>query len=325
MYDLLLSSDMMVRDPDGLAETFVGKLGAYSHPRWRQAFPNHAYVAHFLRVNMSRAVAPTTLEPQGHLDKPNEGDPFFHDFLKSLEDFQGRRRPMKTHATVIVAEDVDRVLDRLHRRRVPFRLAQTTPEMPWERFWIGSTPENVRYDPSWDGGLCIEFIPTWSLRLPEEAFASPTPEPVDPKPGEMVRVVGRGFIVRDLDETVRKLSENLEMEPSGPIEDVPGEGYRRARYGFRLAQSATLDLIEPTRWNSDAGVYMHNWGPGPYYTRISVHGMDAKADDLKRRGTNFTLHPDSDAVGGRPILRVDPADLQGHLFEFVEHAPAGAS
>lgn len=89
MFELLMSADMMVPDPDGMTEKLVDKLGVYKHERWRQAFDNHPYIAHFLRVHKSLAVAPTRIEPQWHLDKPNPGDPLFHDFLESLKDFQG--------------------------------------------------------------------------------------------------------------------------------------------------------------------------------------------------------------------------------------------
>jgi hypothetical protein len=64
MFDLLMSADMMVPDPDGMTELLVSKLGIYSHPRWRQAFEDHPYIAHFLRVHKSLAISPTRVEPQ---------------------------------------------------------------------------------------------------------------------------------------------------------------------------------------------------------------------------------------------------------------------
>ena len=46
-------------DPDRMAGLLVEKLGIYGHPNWRQAFENHPYIAHFLRVHKSLAMAPT--------------------------------------------------------------------------------------------------------------------------------------------------------------------------------------------------------------------------------------------------------------------------
>ena len=82
---------------------------------------------------------------------------------------------------------------------------------------------------------------------------------------------------------------------------------------------STLDVIEATRWNGDSGVYLNSWGPGPYYIRIAVTGLQAKAEDLKARGTRFTWIEESEAVGGKSLIRVDPADVRGQLFEFEEY------
>lgn len=325
MFQFLLSADFMVPDPDATAAQFVKALGIKEHPRWRQAFPDHPYIAHFLRVHRSLAVAPTRIEPQGHLDRPNHGDPYFPAFLKSLEDFQGAPRPIKTHSLVLITDRLDDLVQRLVRRRLPFRIAPMTPEMPWVRLWVGVTPENPRYEPSVDGGLCIEVLSVDPLQMPPETFASPPPEPEDPQPGEMVRVTARGVLVRDLDDTLRRVSANLDWEPAEPVEHLRQEGYRRARMAFTLPHSASVDVLEPTRWNGEAGYYLHNWGPGPYYTRISVHDLEAKAADLRARGTAFTWIPESEAVGGAALIRVDPRELDGAIFEFHEHQapPAG--
>jgi hypothetical protein len=88
---------------------------------------------------------------------------------------------------------------------------------------------------------------------------------------------------------------------------------------FTVPHSASLDVIEATRWNGDAGVYLNSWGPGPYYIRIAVNGLQAKAEDLKARGTRFTWIDECEAVGGKPLIRVDPADVRGQLFEFEEY------
>ncbi|ROO88007.1 hypothetical protein EDD29_5660 [Actinocorallia herbida] len=316
MFQFLLSADFMVPDPDATAALFVKALGVKEHPRWRQAFEDHPYVAHFLRVHRSLAVAPTRIEPQGHLERPNRGDPFFPEFLKSLEDFQGPHRPIKTHSLVLLADDLDGLVSRLTRRRLPFRIAPMTPDMPWVRLWVGVTPENPRYEPSVDGGLCIEVLPVEPLQMPPETFAAP--EPRDLGPGDMVRVTARGVLVRDLDETLRRLSANLDWEPAGPVEVLHEDGCRRAEMGFTLPHSASVDLLEPTRWDSETGSYLNTWGPGPYYTRISVNDLGAKAADLESRGTPFTWVEESEAVGG-PLIKVAPEALDGAIFEFHEH------
>ena len=50
-----------------------------------------------------------------------------------------------------------------------------------------------------------------------------------------------------------------------------------------------------------------------------MNGLQAKAEDLKARGTRFTWIDECEAVGGKPLIRVDPADVRGQLFEFEEY------
>ena len=320
MFDLLMSADMMLADPDGMAALLVSKLGIHGHPRWRQAFEDHPYIAHFLRVHKSLAIAPTRIEPQWHLDKPNLGDPLFHEHLEGLKAFQGEHRPMITHSVVLVLAKprFEELVGRLMQRRLRFRLAQRTPDMVWDRLWLGVTPEDPRYEPSVDGGLCIEIMPIEPLQLPPEAFATPAPQLPNAEPGQMVRVTARGWLVRDLDDTLRRLSANLDWEPTGPVRELKQDGYRRATMGFGLANSATLDLVEPDRWDSDAGLYLNNWGPGPYYIRIGVKGLQAKADDLRARGTKFNWIDECEGIGGKSLIRVDPGEVRGQVFEFHE-------
>lgn len=320
MFDLLMSADMMLPDPDGMADLLASRLGIHKHPNWRQAFDGHPYIAHFLRVHKSLAVAPTRVEPQWHLDMENHGDPMFHEFLESLKDYQGRHRPMVTHSVVLSLQGAkfDLLIEKLMRRRLRFRMARRTPDMPFDRMWLGCTPEDPRYRPDVDGGLCIEVMPIEPLQLPSDTFSTPAPQPRDPKPGEMVRVTGRGFLVRDLDATLRCCSANLDWEPEGPVELLAREGYRRATMGFNLASSATLDVIEATRWNGEAGTYLNAWGPGLWYIRIAVNGLEAKAEDLKERGTRFTWVQESEAVGGKALIRIDPEQMRGQVIEFHE-------
>ncbi|MFU7548091.1 lactoylglutathione lyase, partial [Pseudomonas paraeruginosa] len=92
--------------------------------------------------------------------------------------------------------------------------------------WLGATPEKPYYQPSVDGGLCIEIMETEPLQMPPETYALPPAQPRDLAPGGMIRVTARGFLVRDLDETLRQVSANLDWEPSGPVEHLREEGYR---------------------------------------------------------------------------------------------------
>ena len=87
---------------------------------------------------------------------------------------------------------------------------------------------------------------------------------------------------------------------------------------FNCVGSASLDLIQPTFWDSEAGHYLNNWGPGLYYIRIGVNNLEAKAEDLRKRDVSFSIVDSSEAVGGKSLLKVDPSELRGQMFEFEE-------
>ncbi len=320
MFELLMSADMMVPDPDGMTEMLVDKLGIYKHERWRQAFDNHPYIAHFLRVHKSLAVSPTRIEPQWHLDRPNPGDPLFHDFLESLKDFQGHHRPMITRSIVLAlhGDKFDALVDKLMRRRLPFRMAQRTPEMPFDRLWLGATPEQPYYQPTVDGGLCIEIMPTEPLQMPPETYQLPPMQPRDLKPGDMVRVTARGFLVRDLDETLRKVSINLDWEPAGRSRASAAK-VTAVRVWVSPCRTVPLSMCSkrPTGTPTPATTSITG-GQVPYYIRIGVNDLAAKAEDLRSRGTRFQWIESSEAVGGRALIKIDPQELNGQVFEFEE-------
>src|SRR5207302_1832283 len=92
-------------------------------------------------------------------------DPALKPALESLIAFQGPTRPIKTHATVLISRDHHTIMEKLARRRVPYRMAPRTEELDLDRVWIGMTAERPHYDPAFDAGLAIEI-------LPAEPFAS---------------------------------------------------------------------------------------------------------------------------------------------------------
>ena len=144
VFDLLMASDFMVEDPDATMANFVQALGMPEpKPRWRQAPERHAYVAWFGRVHPSFVVAPTVIEPQGHRhwDGPGQpDDPFFPEHLAEIARVQGKYRLHKLHCTLFATRRFDELRDKLLRRRVPYRLAPWSEEMPMDRIGSASIP-----------------------------------------------------------------------------------------------------------------------------------------------------------------------------------------
>jgi hypothetical protein len=319
VYDFLLAADFMVSDPDATKELLCDRLGLFEQkPSWRQDMPNHSYLTWHLRVHKSLAVAPTRLMVQGHKEVPEPSDPVFGEYLQNIAVRQGSARPMKTHAMVLISQRLPELLEKLQRRKLPFRIAPIAEGLPFDRVWMGVTPDDLHYTPAVDGGLYIEVMEPGPLQLPPETWDDPPPGPTDPAPGDTIRIVSRGYVVRDLDDVLTKLSTNLDWEPSAPVEDVPEEGYRRARMSLSLPHGADVEIVEPTRFDCDSGRLLATWGPGIFHTRIAVNGLDAKAADLDARGTRWSEMPESRVVDGRR-LRVEPADVGGMIFELVEY------
>ena len=314
MFKLLVSADCVVPDADAMARQLIDRLGVFGHAKWRHAFDDSGYVAHFLRVNRDRTLAPTVLEPQSHGSRPLEADPHFSIYMSSLKTYLGPLRPMLTHANVHAVEDIDWIANRLQKRGLPFRFGPISPDNPFDRLWVGCTPESPAYQPSVDGGLCLEFIPYAALAMP----AAPPATPAVPQQGEMVRIVSRGWLVRDMDEVLKQLSDNIGLEPGSPVERT--RDYIRARITYDDRASASLDLITPIEAGSPVGRDLHTLGPGPYYIRIAVRDLAAKAEDLRARGTRFQICPGAADHEG-DLLRIDPRDLSGLVVEMVEFLP----
>jgi len=311
MLDLLVSASVIVPSLDQAVAAVVDGLDfPPPKPTWILGGPGFGFEVAFCRVHPSMAMAPTRLE----LMCPRPPDeplipelPRF--YVREVVALQGRR-PIRTHATVTASSRLPDLLDRLRRAGVRHRIDPPIPEHPFSRLWLGVTEgDPAGYRPDEDAGLFLEVVETETLRLAPETFQALV-LPVDLSQGAMIRIVSRGYLVRDLERSVATLATNLGWEPVAPIEQVAHEGYRRAQFGFEIGHSATLDLIEPTG-DGPAGSFMSAWGPGPYSVRIAVNGLDARAELLKERRVPFSIEE------RWPLLRVDPTETLGTVIEFV--------
>jgi hypothetical protein len=315
-YDMLHSPDFLVADADAMVASLVQRVGLPEpDAAWAQEFPGHGYRAIFARVHRSRAFAPTRLEIIASRPIPEPIDPavpraYLDDYWRAQPG-----RPLKTHASVFTTSDIEGLIERVRSRGLRHRVDPITPELPHLRLWVGVTPDAPgEYLPDADAGLFFEAIPTQGLHLRGAPADPPPPLPEPPAPGQMLRVLAREYLVADLDGALRTLSRNLDFETAGPVAEDRADGCRRVALAVTMPHAATLELVEPLDPDGEAGRYRDRWGPGPYYTRIAVAGLEAKADDLRSRGTEF-----QPAAGERPRLRTD---IDGALLEFVDLADA---
>jgi hypothetical protein len=154
--------------------------------------------------------------------------------------------------------------------------------------------------------------------LPAEAVDAPADASDTVEPDTMVRTASRNFLVDDLDRSLEALADFFSWEPElGP--ETGDNGARRAVLGFRVPRSARVELLTPAP-DSDDGRFLQRWGPGVGPVRIAVRDLQAKADDLRARGTPFQ-EVRTGFEGPATVLRVDPAATPACCFEFVALEP----
>jgi hypothetical protein len=298
--DCMFSADLMVDDTVKTANLLVERLGL---PAWRPTWTDSSIDALlYLRAyHPFSQASPTLIE----LIQPSAKLPACQ--------AQHPDRPVKTHATVLVTSTFDAVTTNLAEKGIRNYsmpdpgdgLSRLFPGI--EGFEVGS-PANT-YDPATDGHLYLEII-SWK----GTSLAGREPIAIDVPPGGITRVVARTHLVPDIDESLSRLVEILDWSEA---KRMPSEadGLRYARLQPRLAGSAALELVEASHPSGRHGDFYARWGPGPHAMRLGVRGLDAKADDLRRRATPFTAEL---SPSGEPILLVGADDLEGLVVEFTD-------
>jgi hypothetical protein len=317
--DFLFSTDMLVPHPREAVAQMTRTIGL--PPPGPSAYVDYeesGWDCVFALVNKSWSVGPTRLEVIGPRRYP--GTPEISRG-QSTTDVQGDK-PCKTHATVIATSDLQRVVDHVRRSGLRHWLEDRgTDPAAFARLWMGvSASEPYQYEPDADAGLIGELIPSDSAAFTPRLFQRPPPEPVDPSPGQMIRILSRAFIVDNVDETLRTLETNLLWEAAGPAVDDLEAGYRFAVLSRNYEQGATLKLVQPLDATGPVGRFHRQWGPAPFTIRIAVHDLSAKAEDLASRGTGFVPLAPTEHQPAR--LAVDASETADMPFEFVEYGAA---
>jgi hypothetical protein len=301
MYDLMVTVSLLVDSIHVGVDALRRSIGI-PEPRPQSYRSAAGLDAVFCRVHPKYAVAPTFLElvAAASVDE-RDGRPGIFP-VAQIAARQGDR-PIKWHATELAMSD-EMLADlsaHLNGLGVPHGFV---PPDARDRFFLGGDLR-VEYDARADAGLVVEALKSAHLGLPAEAFSAPTDIPSDAEPSTMVRIVGRDYLVRDLDETLSILERNLRWTPSSVVDE---EGSRRAVMPFATPRSARLELVQPTRSGRVADAYAE-LGPGAWTVRVSVVDLDAKAADLAQRGTRHVIE--------RGCLRPDPSETLNVPFEFV--------
>jgi hypothetical protein len=298
VYQLMTTVSILLDDIDAGVETLCRTIGV-PEPRPQSYRGGPGVSAVFMRVNPKYAVAPTFLE----LISPAPGDDPQAIPIAAIAASQGTR-PIKWHATELAMpeQQLHHLADHLHQLGVHLRFF---PSGRRERFFLGGVPGFPDYDLHADGGLLIEGGRSGHLGLPDEAFTAPADIPDGATPAAMVRIVAREYLVADLDATLATFERHLRWSPSSVTDE---DGFRRAVLPFSVPRSARLELLQPTAPGRISDAF-DTLGPGAWTVRVSVVDLAAKTEDLKARGTPFTVD------GG--TLRPDPDHTLQVPFEFI--------
>ena len=268
MFAALVSADLSVDNPDEIADQLVDVLGLpESTPAFMIDEPGK-FKVHFLRPNRRRVGAPSYLQVMGpHAD--GGYDPWF----THLHALQGAR-PMKTHSMNFAVPEPLELVERFKSMGVQYRLGAALPdeERPYTRLFVGQSPTDpTNYDPTFDAGLIIEFVPAWALALNDNTVQLVIPEGL--AAGAPVRVASKAVIVSDLDATVATLERYLDLVPSRYIESSI-ENIRVAVYEGSVATGARFEIMSPI---GDGAVADHlaQFGNGHYRVAMAVNGLSA--------------------------------------------------
>jgi hypothetical protein len=313
-FDALLSADALVPDHDIATHVFVRELGMQRVADRHVHRPSgQSATWSFPRIHPDRGLAPTMLEILS-ADRPDRSitRPLDYAYLPEIAASQGER-PVQCHSSPIGVPDVDAVVERLERSGARFRLDEPTERLPFPRLWVGfARDEPGVYEPTADGGLRLEIVPSAANRLSMKL----TPPPSPANDGTIIRVASRTFLVSDLTRSLTAIERHFGWEPLGPVTRGT-DAIDRATLGFRHPRSATLELLapSPSARGYETDIY-NQWGPGPFSLRFAVDGLGSLRDRLAPHTPINDAEPLPQHNGIR-LLR--PAERAiGTAFEFIE-------
>ena len=321
LFDRYPAPDFVVTDAAAAVQVLESKLGLPGDQPVRPTLFGSGFDIANLVVNTDELLGASRIQvmgvrPLGAGEPENETGRVLRAMLLAYISAQRWDRPIVSHVNCLAAPTLDDLLelaDLLKSRDVP-HVALI------DNIYLGMVDDGNRlhYDASVDGGLMLEFAPTFSPRYP--GFIPPPELPVDGAeasvpPGTFVRATARTHLVENLDAILDRLRAMLDWPDEDCIARREGDGFRSCMLLPRNGLSAVWELVEPTRADSRAGRDLARYGPGAWSVRIGVFGLDEKLEDLSRRGTRW-LPIEGGPLGNR--VAVNRWDLRGMSIELEE-------
>lgn len=321
LFDRYPAPDFVVTDAAAAVRVLESKLGLPIDQPVRPTLYGSGFDIGNLVVNTDDLLGASGIQvmgvrPLGAGEPENETGRVLRAMLLAYISAQRSDRPIVSHVNCLavrVLDDLLEMADLLKSRHVP-HVALI------DNIYLGMVDDGNRlhYDPSVDGGLMLEFAPTFSPRYP--GFVPPPELPADSSEtsvprGTLVRPTARTHLVENIDAILDRLRAMLDWPAEDRIERREGDGFRTCTLLPRNGLSAVWELVEPTRADSRAGRDFARYGSGPWSVRIGVFGLDETLEDLSRRGTRWQPI-EAGSLGNRVV--VNRWDLRGMSIELEE-------
>ena len=135
-----------------------------------------------------------------------------------------------------------------------------------------------------------------------------------------------GVVVKDMNKTIQHLSATFGIGPwdirerSYPVEQVAvGKGPFSYRVAFAALGPIELELIEVLEGSTIHADFLNSRGEGLHHIGFRVTDLQKKVTTLQQQGIDVMQ---SAFRPGSRYVYMDPADLGGIMFEFVERSPS---
>lgn len=122
------------------------------------------------------------------------------------------------------------------------------------------------------------------------------------------------FVVRDLDAAVARYRDTLGLEPEG-FYTAPSESIRVARY---YLENVALELMEPTRPDSEVGRFLEKRGEGFFLISYRVDDVEAGLRELGSKGYRTIDRKPRELMGNRYAFVQPPSEMHGVLTEILD-------
>jgi methylmalonyl-CoA epimerase len=130
-----------------------------------------------------------------------------------------------------------------------------------------------------------------------------------------------GVVVSDLEAATSTYRDILGFTISGG-ESLPARGLD---VRFVEAGNSRIELIAPTRTDSEVSGFLQKRGEGLHHICLRVADIEQALAELKQRGARLIDQAPKPGAHGTRVAFLHPKGAHGVLIELVEHPKTGAS